>query len=526
MGEPQYADCVVDMSAIDLNRRLTQAEKTSRRTWATSVFVSGQTCIPCEGEAITDECEIKMKVNLFAGETGYFEVEGCEGPNPTLHLTINKTYKFDQSDSTNWYHLIGFAYEPDGALADAPELEPGISGAEGFDGGACESDSTCPAPMYFKNSTYQGSYSNIAALATVTTGDDDFGLEAVEPEFFYPLGDWQEEGGTDGYATYLNYDKEYDQDIFYFCHIHAGMSGRIKLLDADGNMLNSADTPAIYDYDIVSEYDQIAGTVGLDGFNTPNDQCPEQFVCESTSSEESGAEGVSLFGSYVDSMNCAMLDGMTVQYGGEPTTPSVQGVEYNNDAVLFMRQMIPHHQNAVNMAKAAMTLGTFDCDSTGTVAEGVSQDSACVLSPIMMSIVNVQNKQIQTMLDVLGSLGVDSVKRDCDVDDDTVPAPGPTDDDTTPAPGPTDDDTAPTPGPTDESDEGCCSQDFKTCIGWCGTTQSTCGSCNSNSYAWLEDGENTGTCKARWKSCTNDSSSCCPGLHCFEWSIWYSQCLP
>jgi len=67
------------------------------------------------------------------------------------------------------------------------------------------------------------------------------------------------------------------------------------------------------------------------------------------------------------------------------------------------------------MAKAAMTLGTFDCDTTGTVAEGVSQASACVLSPIMMSIINVQNKQIQTMLDVLDNLGVDSVKRDCDI---------------------------------------------------------------------------------------------------------------
>merc|ERR1719428_1777886 len=59
--EEQYADCVVDMSGIDLDRRLTQAEKTSRRTTTTSVFVSGQTCIPCEHEAITDECEIKMK---------------------------------------------------------------------------------------------------------------------------------------------------------------------------------------------------------------------------------------------------------------------------------------------------------------------------------------------------------------------------------------------------------------------------------------------------------------------------------
>ena len=57
--------------------------------------------------------------------TGYFQIEGCEGVNPTLHLTVGQTYKFDQSDITNWYHLVGFAYEADGAHVPVDELEPG-----------------------------------------------------------------------------------------------------------------------------------------------------------------------------------------------------------------------------------------------------------------------------------------------------------------------------------------------------------------------------------------------------------------
>ena len=58
--------------------------------------------------------------------TGYFQIEGCDGVNPTLHLTVGKTYKFDQSDITNWYHLVGFAYEADGAHVPVDELEPGM----------------------------------------------------------------------------------------------------------------------------------------------------------------------------------------------------------------------------------------------------------------------------------------------------------------------------------------------------------------------------------------------------------------
>jgi hypothetical protein len=70
-----------------------------------------------------------MKLNVFAGESGYYEFEGKSGSSPDLTVEIGKTYTFDQSDASNWYHPIGFAYEPDGAHAatwggdELPEVE-------------------------------------------------------------------------------------------------------------------------------------------------------------------------------------------------------------------------------------------------------------------------------------------------------------------------------------------------------------------------------------------------------------------
>lgn len=122
---------------------------------------------------------------------GHYIVDGCEGVNPTLLLELDRTYKFDQSDVSNWYHLIGFAYEADGAHVPVDELEPGIPPPG--TGSSCDETLSCPAPMYFVDGMYQGTYSNNPNLMTNTTieGSDDFGLDAVEPLFFHPIGDWQ-----------------------------------------------------------------------------------------------------------------------------------------------------------------------------------------------------------------------------------------------------------------------------------------------------------------------------------------------
>jgi Domain of unknown function (DUF305) len=111
------------------------------------------------------------------------------------------------------------------------------------------------------------------------------------------------------------------------------MTGRIKLLK-DGVAVNLSDEPPIpYEYDIPGEFDTQCGTFGLDGYVLPHSQCLDRFVCLDDSSTNLQ------FATCIDAMNCAMMVGMTTQY------------ESSNPAALFVHQMVPHHQNAVNMAK-------------------------------------------------------------------------------------------------------------------------------------------------------------------------------
>jgi len=344
---------------------------------------------------------VKTTVDMYASELGYYKFQGCAGINPTLHLKVGKKYIFDQSDQSNWYHLVGFAYEADGAHVPTPELEPGIPPPG--TSSTCADDMSCPAPMYWRDGKYTGEYSNVESTAlglTKTTGKDDFGLDAVEPEFFHPIGDWKSYGT---YQTLLHFDNdEFDQDFFYFCHVHSGMSGRVKLTDADGKMKNAENTPALpYDYNKVSAYDAGCGTYALDEYQLDKQvgQCPKTFVC--------GAESKA-YPSCIDSMNCAMLDGMTTAYGGDSL-----GEQANNDVILFLRQMIPHHKNAVNMAKGLLKTG-LSC-GTGPVEEGGDVTPECYLTDITYSIVNTQNKQIQIMEGIMGNMpGSPSLVSDCD----------------------------------------------------------------------------------------------------------------
>jgi len=394
LGESNYENCDVDFSMpsdVTPSRRLAEPdfmkEQVHRET-EESAYPSGIDCRPCEGTE--GDCDVKVGINLLAGEWGYFIVEGCDGVNPTLHLEVGRTYLFDQSDPSNWYHLIGFAYEADGAHADVPELQPDIAPGNSN----CVETLSCPAPMYFKNNTYTGVYSNIDNLVTAK-GDVDFGLDAVEPLFFHPQGVWE---GYESFVTALNFDDDnFNEDIFYFCHVHSGMTGRIKLIGSDGSMVSEANTPEIpYPYSVVSAFDKECGTFDLEKFQpSMNSQCPESFICYD------GAGTIGDMVECVNAMDCAMLTGMTVYYGDEGKNSR------ENDVILFLREMIPHHQNAVNMAKNLLNSGEVNCSLEGPVEEGAELSTACVLDPIVRSIINAQNSQIQAMRGLLDSFGVE-----------------------------------------------------------------------------------------------------------------------
>eukprot|EP00525_Craspedostauros_australis_P000035 CAMPEP_0198119776 /NCGR_PEP_ID=MMETSP1442-20131203/26942_1 /TAXON_ID= /ORGANISM="Craspedostauros australis, Strain CCMP3328" /LENGTH=405 /DNA_ID=CAMNT_0043778311 /DNA_START=63 /DNA_END=1280 /DNA_ORIENTATION=+ len=339
----------------------------------------------CRAKCTGDECVFNVKVDLLAGELGYYIFDECGGePNPTIGLEYGKVYKFVQSDRSNWYHPLGFAYFADGAHDEKDELEPRVAAPTATDKScALEAESTCPAPMYFKDGNYVGEYSNIPSVANVTMGKDNFGLDDYEPLFFHPPSDWTSYGDFEIKLMYPE-TAGFDGDIFYFCHIHQFMTGRIKFLKNDVLVAKDKNEPVIpYEYDVVSDYDKDCGTFNLDAFQLPHPECPDRFVCDVPGDNSA----LKQFSSCIDSMNCHMMAGMTT------------GVTAGSAQALFMHQMIPHHQNAVNMAKALLNTNELKCDDL----ENPMETDDCTLEIILREIINTQNAQIQSMRGILDS---------------------------------------------------------------------------------------------------------------------------
>jgi len=236
--------------------------------------------------------------------------------------------------------------------------------------------------MYFLNSDYLGSYSNQPDVTNVTSGQSYFGLDDYEPLFYHAIPEWVNYGD---FHIQLRFDEEnYGSDIFYFCHIHNLMTGRIKL-SKNGTLIQpDADLPEIlYKYDEPGPFDEKCGTYGLDAWQLPNAQCLERFVCDVP---EDNPE-LKQYADCIDAMDCHMMQGMTT--------------DISSDSViaLFIHQMVPHHQNAVNMAKATLKTNKLSCSDLS------SDSDDCVMESILREIVNNQNFQIQGMYAIAESLG-------------------------------------------------------------------------------------------------------------------------
>merc|ERR1712238_74823 len=254
-------------------------------------------------------------------------------------------------------------------------------------------DALCPAPMYYSSDNYLGEYSNNPSLGPVTPSDD-FGLDAYEPQFFYPLLRWkgtpkEEDPEGPGYyqaALHIPVDEEFMGDFFYFCHIHQYMTGRFKFVDEEGFSISPINTPRIpYEYQEPDAYDRSCGATGISDSQLPDNECPSTFVCDAPNpiTKPFAAK----FAQCVDSMNCAMLKGITTK------------IQSDSVVALFNHQMIPHHQQAVNMCKALDIAKGTECDDIFD-----EEDPKCVLKVLCQEIINVQNAQIQTMQGVLASL--------------------------------------------------------------------------------------------------------------------------
>ena len=140
--------------------------------------------ISCEDEI----CDINVEVDLFETVLDAFKFQDCsDEPYPTIGLEVGKTYRFVQKNINNYYHPLGFAYFADCAHADKEELS-------------------------------EDEY------LTYKIDEEVVGLDGDEPKFFYFPSVW---GPFGTFNVELTVPEDHGEGIFYFCHVHEFMSGRI-----------------------------------------------------------------------------------------------------------------------------------------------------------------------------------------------------------------------------------------------------------------------------------------------------------
>merc|ERR1719353_669477 len=162
----------------------------------TGAIKSGVACDKTSSTPTT----ITLKWNEFASEWGMYTVDGCEGVGPKLQLTAGTVYTFDQSDASNWYHPVGFSYIAGGAHTECKDSE-GVA---------------------------------------VTDDESGFGLDAYEPEFFNSQDWWGEQSPAYKVTLTIPADASYTT-VYYFCHIHAGMSAEIEVVGSSATTTTQID---------------------------------------------------------------------------------------------------------------------------------------------------------------------------------------------------------------------------------------------------------------------------------------------
>jgi hypothetical protein len=280
-------------------------------------------------------------------------------------VQIGKTYVFDQGHPSNWYHAIGFAYYPDGAHGDTW-------------GGDARDEVEDAAMLQYK----------INGATTTCPDVGDTGLDCYEPEFFYPKSEW----GPKHYTAELTItqamaDASHGGVIYYFCHIHSKMSGKIIIQNADGSAVTKADGSALphptehplYQPITRSGVDGTCGTDGLAPYTGSGSMaCSERFLCGTLDSD---------FEKCMQAIDCKMNKHMKEDTSPDPT----------NKLALFCQQMIPHHINAISMAKIVLKTVTASA-ITAAMDEGD-------LTDILYSIIAVQGYQVHKFRNYLGANG-------------------------------------------------------------------------------------------------------------------------
>ena len=169
-------------------------------------------------------------------------------------------------------------------------------------------------------------------------------------------------------------DRSHGGVIYYFCHIHSKMSGKIVISTVDGSRFEPTLNPTeleLYSPVVRSAIDATCGTTGVAQYTYGQSMaCSGSFLCGDLDTNPR-------FGQCLQGVDCAMNAGMF----GESTP------DHHAPLVTFMEQMIPHHLNAINMAKLLLK---SDCAAV-RATDG--------LEDILWQIINVQNFQVHQFRD-------------------------------------------------------------------------------------------------------------------------------
>ena len=208
-------------------------------------------------------------------------------------------------------------------------------------------------------------------------------------QFFYPRDVWI--GAT--YTAELTItqavaDRSHGGVIYYFCHIHSKMSGKIQIMKDDGyKYTNAKPEKSLYSPVVRGPIDRACGTTGVaDYADGQKSACSGSFLCGDLNTQSEPR-----FGQCLQGVDCAMNAGMF----GESTP------DHHAPLVTFMEQMIPHHLNAINMAKLLLKA---DC---------VAVRDTDGLEGILWEIISVQNFQVHQFRNYLqakkGNTGVGAI---------------------------------------------------------------------------------------------------------------------
>jgi hypothetical protein len=178
------------------------------------------------------------------------------------------------------------------------------------------------------------------------------------------------------------------------------MSGKIKILNADDTPFKPTANPdekTLYSVHKVTPVDGVCGTSELEPYSFGNAHgCSERYICGKLDTN---------FEKCLDAMNCKMRKNMH----------RYTSANEDNKIAVFMQQMIPHHNNAINMAKLLMK----------QVAEN---DLAAVdeggLTNILYDIINVQSFQVHQFRNYLGPDRLTPAPSTAEPTTDTTAEPG------------------------------------------------------------------------------------------------------